>query len=52
MKTNSIAERIALNPPRSPKPILYWQASNGDKNNSIALLRHKYGNSVTYKAIR
>ena len=50
MRTNNQAERIALNKPR--KPILYWQASNGVKNNSIALLRHIYGNTVTYKAVR
>ncbi len=37
---------------RERKPIRYWQASNGEQNNSIALLRHKYGNTVTYKAIR
>lgn len=52
MKTNSKAEQIALNPKCVRKPILYWQASNGMVNNSIALLRWKYGNTVTYKAIR
>ena len=39
-----------------PKPILGWQAVlNGkviDENNSIAILRSKYGNSVIFKSIR
>lgn len=38
------------------RQIKYWQAvQNGkviDENNSIALLRHKYGNSVILKSVR
>ena len=41
------------------KPILFWQALTKygektviDTNNSIAILRAKYGNSAFYKAIR
>ena len=38
------------------KPILYWMAKQGghtiDTNNSIALLRYKYGGTVTYHAVR
>jgi hypothetical protein len=38
------------------KPILYWQAWRGntliENNNSVALLSHKYGNGVIYKAVR
>lgn len=36
------------------RPIKYWQASNGDTNNSIALLRFKYqyDKSIKFKAIR
>lgn len=41
------------------KPILYWEAwCNSpvkfciEANNSIAILRHKYGNSMVYKAVR
>jgi hypothetical protein len=45
MRTNSPAERIALNPKRQNKPVLYWQALKGntviDENNSVALLRFK-----------
>lgn len=48
------------NYPKTPfkrNPILYWQAisRNGeviDQNNSIAILRYKYGNSVLYTTIR
>lgn len=49
-------------PHREVKPIRYWEAHiqtnfSGktqciDSNNSISLLRHKYGNTVYYKAIR
>jgi len=39
------------------KPIKYWQAQDAygcpiENNNSIALIRYKYGNSVRYVAIR
>lgn len=56
MRTNSLAEQIALKPKRERKPILGWQAIRGkqviDENNSIALLRHLYGGTVTYRSIR
>lgn len=57
MRTGSIAERIALNPKREALPVKYWQAVNKagvvvDENNSVALLRYKYGNTLIYKAIR
>lgn len=47
-----------VNKQRHPrKPILYWTAHDKtgkviDQNNSIAILRHKYGNSVIYKTVR
>ena len=39
------------------KPIKYWQAIRNnvviDENNSIALLRHKYGNvGIRYQSVR
>jgi len=50
-------KRMPAKPPR--KPILYWQALTKwgghiviDSNNSIPILRSKYGNSVIYKAVR
>lgn len=56
MRTNSPAERIALNPKREHKPILGWQALQGkvviDENNSIVILRSRYGGMATYRSIR
>lgn len=57
MRINSKAEIIALNPKRQPKPVKFWQAIDKTgtvvaENNSVALLRHKFGNTVFYKAIR
>lgn len=58
MRTNSPAERIALNPKRQNKPVLYWEALQGktviDSNNSVALLRYKWQHdkTITFKAIR
>lgn len=47
---------IALKQRRERKPILYWTAEQYgkviDQNNSIALLRHKYGATAVYKSIR
>lgn len=57
MKVYNETERIALKPKPSNKPIKYWQAVDKnrqvvDENNSIALLKFRYGNSLTYKAVR
>lgn len=58
MRTNSPAERIALNPKRQNKPVLYWEAYIGKQcvgsNNSIALLRFawKHDKSVIFKCVR
>lgn len=58
MRTNSPAERIALNPKRQNKPVLFWEAVQCgaviDTNNSIALLRFKWKGvqGVTFKAKR
>ncbi len=56
MRTNSKAERIALNPKRERKPILGWQALRNnvviDENNSIAILRSRYGGTAIYRSIR
>lgn len=56
MKKLNKTEKIAFKKLHPAPSIKYWSAiHNGkqiDSNNSIALLRHKYGNSVIYKAIR
>lgn len=58
MKTNSQAERIALNPKRQAKPVLYWEALKSntiiDQNNSITLLRFKWSvdKTIIYRAKR
>lgn len=58
MKTNSPAERIALNPKRQNKPILGWRAFKDgqviDENNSLPLLKWKWqgDKSIIYRSIR
>lgn len=56
MKTFNQTERIAHEQRHPRKPILFWQAKqNGkviDENNSLPLLRHKYGAGVTYHSVR
>lgn len=54
MTKRNKTEQVAHEHYHPYKPIRYWQASNGDINNSIALLRHKYkyDKSITFRAIR
>lgn len=55
IKTMDINKKLTtiVNKQRHPKkPILYWVASNGDWNYSIAILKAKYGKTVKYKPIR
>jgi hypothetical protein len=58
MRTNSPAERLALNPRRQARPVSHWEAIKGntviDQNNSIALLRFKWAadKTIVFKAVR
>lgn len=63
-KTRLTMKTYQVPPTRKPqrKPITHWEACIQtafnqplqaiDANNSIAILRAKYGNNVTYRAVR
>lgn len=57
MKQLNKTEHAAMKQLHTRCPIQYWQAQDAygcqiENNNSISILRHRYGNSVRYVAIR